>query len=300
MWFTYADFRRKMYAAPSVYEQVAEAYKKIRFTCRFMLQNLADFNPATDRVPYAEMLEVDRWALGRVSWLVSRMTEAFDNWDLHLFYHEVHGFCVTDLSAFYFSVLKDRLYTEAPAGRARRSAQTALWEILQALTRMIAPVLAFTAEDVWQQCRKLDETLPESVQMALWPEIPAEWDQGGNATWEQFAALREQAMQALEALKASGECENPLEAQLEVQAVPAAMAALEPLQAELAGLLVVSEVVLQPLAETPEGPALVVTARRNAGEKCERCWMRLPSVGDDADHPTLCGRCAGHVRALGV
>jgi len=302
MWFTYADFRRKMYASEGIYEQVAEAYKKIRFTCRFMLQNLGDFNPVTDAVPYEQMLEVDKWALSRISWLTNRMTDAFDNWNLHLFYHEVHGFCVTDLSSFYLNILKDRLYTEVPGSVQRRSAQTALWEILKALVKITAPVLTYTSEEVWQHCRKLDESLPQSVQMADWPAPPAEWNPEGLAErWDIFMQVREQALLALEAIKASGEAENPLEAALDLYCSEPVMDALAGLQEQLPGLLIVSQVKLHPAEEAPEAlgaSGVVVVARRNPGEKCERCWMVLESVGQDPEHGTLCARCAANVRAL--
>ncbi|MGE5532079.1 MAG: isoleucine--tRNA ligase, partial [Bacteroidota bacterium] len=302
MWFTYADFRRKMYASEGIYEQVAEAYKKIRFTCRFMLQNLGDFNPVTDAIPYEQMLAVDKWALSRISWLTNRMTDAFDNWNLHLFYHEVHGFCVTDLSSFYLNILKDRLYTEVPGSVQRRSAQTALWEILKALVKITAPVLTYTSEEVWQHCRKLDESLPQSVQMADWPAPPAEWNPEGLAErWEMFMQMREQALLALEAIKASGEAENPLEATLDIYCSEAVMNALAGMQDQLPALLIVSQVSLHPAEEAPEAlgaSGVVVVAKRNPGEKCERCWMRLESVGKDPEHGTLCARCAANVRAL--
>ncbi|MEI6504067.1 MAG: class I tRNA ligase family protein, partial [Armatimonadota bacterium] len=303
MWFTYADFRRKMYASEGIYEQVAEAYKKIRFTCRFLLQNLTDFNPATDAVPYEDMLEVDQWALSRVAWLAGRMTEAFDKWNLHLFYHEVHGFCVTDLSAFYLNVIKDRLYTELPASLTRRSAQTALWEILQALVRITAPVLTYTAEEVWQHCRKLDATLPQSVQMADWPQPPAQWNPPGlTERWDIFMQVREQALLALEAAKNAGVAENPLEAVLDIYYSEAASEVLRALEAHLPALLIVSAVNLLPAAEAPEGVVqeglVTVVAKRSPGDKCGRCWMVLESVGQDTEHETLCARCAANVRAL--
>jgi len=325
MWFTYADFRRKMYAAENIYEQVADAYKKIRFTCRFMLQNLGDFNPATDAVPYEDMLEVDRWALGRLHWLCGRMTEAFDKWSLHLFYHEVHAFCATDLSAFYLNVLKDRLYTELPDSRARRSAQTALWEILMALVKIIAPVLTFTAEEIWQHCQKLDDRLPQSVQVADWPEPPAQWaDAELQARWDVFMEIRAAVMQLLEDLKNRQACENPLDAAVTIEAPDNALVVLRECSSDLASLFGVSAVALLPysgarahLQVGKPAPTImsgrrvrsdlfmrgtfgeyIVHGQRNAGDKCGRCWMVLPSVGEDAEHPTLCGRCAANVKAL--
>ena len=304
MWFTYADFRRKMYASEGIYEQVAEAYKKIRFTCRFLLQNLADFDPAKDSVAYEEMQHIDRWALGRVAWLTDRITDAFDNWNLHLFYHEVHSFCAGDLSAFYLNVIKDRLYTSIPGSPARRAAQTAMWHILQALVRIMAPVLTFTAEEVWQQCRRMDESLVPSVQMADWPQCPVKWrfKEEDEARWENIMRVRELAMQALEKIKTSGECENPLEAVLEICCDEATRQVLEELGDELVTLLVVSGVQVKNLEEAPagtgDGQSCHIVARRNSGEKCGRCWMRLESVGTEQDHPALCSRCAGQVRVI--
>lgn len=294
MWFTYADFRRKMYASESIYQQVAEAYKKIRFTCRFMLQNLADFRPETDAVPYEEMLELDRWILGRLHWLCGRMTAAFDNWNLHLFYHEVHGFCATDLSAFYLNVLKDRLYTELPHSHLRRSAQTALWEILQALVKIIAPVLTFTAEEIWQHCRKIDPRLPVSVQLADWPEPLAQWDNPElQQRWALFLKDRDAVLEALEQAKSQG-IENPLEAAVIIYADKEKLAFLRSFGEMLPVLFGVSQVELQ-LAE--EAEAFIATVAAAEGEKCARCWMTLPSVGRDQEHPGLCARCAANVRA---
>lgn len=295
MWFTYADFRRKMYAADTIYEQVADAYKKIRFTCRFMLQNLADFDPSTQAVPYEDMLEVDRWALSRLHWLCGRMTDAFDNWNLHLFYHEVHAFCATDLSAFYLNVIKDRLYTELPDSPTRRSAQTALWEILMALVRIIAPVLTFTSEEIWQHCRKLDGRLPQSVQLADWPAAPEQWaDAELQERWEALLKDRDAVLAALEDVKKAGQVQNPLEASVTIQADEGKREFLASFGDALPALFGVSGV------EIAEGSGdMTVHARAAAGEKCERCWMVLPSVGADDGHPTLCARCAANVKALG-
>jgi isoleucyl-tRNA synthetase len=258
-------------------------------------------------VPYTQLLEVDRWALGRLGWLVDRVTKAFDEWNLHLFYQEVHGFCATDLSAFYLNLLKDRLYTELPASRERRSAQTALWEILMALVRLIAPVITFTAEEIWQHCRQLDPRLPQSVQLSDWPEPPAEWaDAELLLEWETFMEVHRLAHaddNALEAIKKSGVCENPLEARLDVYVSEDVRQLLGRLGDQLPWLFGVSAVELHDVSEAPglfSRSDMAVVARRNDADKCERCWMRLPSVGQDQDHPALCSRCAGNVHALEV
>ncbi len=303
LWFTYADFRRKMYCSEAIFEQVADAYRRIRNTLRFLLTNLQDFNPATDRVPLEQMREIDRWALGQTSALIERVTHGFDAWDLHLFYHHLHAFCARELSAFYLDVLKDTLYTDLPDSPARRSAQTALWEILQALTIMSAPVLTFTAEEAWQQCRKLDPSLPLSVQMAPWPvrltpQPPLPAGEGGAeedlmARWDRLMAIREQVLVALEEAKQSGVVKKPLEAHVRLRASGKDWALLSQHEAELPALFIVSSVSLQ-----EEPGELQVEALAGEGEKCQRCWMVLPEVGSDQEYPDLCPRCAGRVRKL--
>ncbi|MFO7947782.1 MAG: isoleucine--tRNA ligase, partial [Armatimonadota bacterium] len=283
MWFTYADFRQKMFASEEIHHQVADAYKKIRFTVRFMLQNCSDFDPETDAVPYEEMAEVDQWALARLQQLIQNMTEAFDNWELHSFYHQMHSFCATDLSQFYLNVCKDRLYTDLPDSQDRRSAQTALWTILQALVRMMAPVLTYTSEEIWQHLRDRSPSLKESVQLADWPEIDQQADDPDLLQrWEQFLQVRHEAMAALEEAKESGECGNPLEAWLTIYADEPTRELLESFD-DLRGLMIVSTVELRVLSEAPgkmeEG--FVITAEKNSGEKCERCWMRLETVGTE-------------------
>ncbi len=301
MWFTYADFRQKMYSSDEIHKQVADAYKKIRFTCRFMLQNCQDFDPNADAVPYAELAEVDRWVLARLQWLIERMTRAFDNWDLHLFYHEVHAFCATDLSAFYLNLCKDRLYTDLPEAHDRRSAQTALWEILKGLTLMMAPVLTFTAEELWQQMRRLDATLPDSVQLCDWPQLTHQlYDKELLARWDRFMQLRHRAMAALEAAKDRGECENPLEAGLVIYADDDTQEFLESF-GQLETLMIVSLVELKPIEQAPEqtdSQDMYIAAQKNTGDKCQRCWMRLESVNADDRYEGLCARCAERVAAL--
>jgi isoleucyl-tRNA synthetase len=308
MWFTYADFRRKMFASDQIYEQVADAYRRIRNTCRFMLQNLADFDPQKDRVPYAEMREVDKWALSRLNWLVDRMTKAFDDWDWHLFYHDVHGFCATDLSAFYLDVLKDTLYTDLPDSTARRSAQTALWELLIAITKIMAPVLTYTADEIWKYCRELDGTLPLSVHLADWPTVDLRWqDEALASRWEGILGVRDEVLAALERAKNGGVVERPLDAQVDIYASESLRAALAAVSDDLAGLLIVSGVRVLADSERPEGleqasesapEGVWVAISPAAGEKCGRCWMRQETVGANDGHPTLCARCADRVTKL--
>ncbi len=297
LWFTYADFRQKMHCSEDILEQVAEAYRRIRNTLRFMLTNVQDFDPDTDSMPTEQMREVDRWILMRLNRVIQRMTQAFDKWDLHLFYHDVHGFCATDLSALYLDMLKDTLYTDLPDSQARRSAQTALWRLLLALTGMIAPVLTFTADEIWQHLRRLDGSLPESVQLTDWPQAEQQFaDTELEERWDELLRIRDTVNQALEEAKTAGEINQPLEAAVTIYASPEELKLLEGFADSLPEVFIVSSVELRP--RRPEQEALTVEVSEAAGEKCERCWMRSETVGMVADHPTICRRCAERVQKL--
>jgi isoleucyl-tRNA synthetase len=298
LWFTYADFRRKMFCTEDIFAQVADAYRRIRNTARFMLLNLQDFNPATDSVPEEQMQELDRWALQRMGQLIRRMTEAFDNWDLHLFYHDLHGFCATELSAFYLDVLKDNLYTNRPDAPERRSAQTALWRMLLDLTAMMAPVLTFTSEEIWQECRKLDPELPQSVQLVDWP-TPPQVDTELLERWERLLGVRTVAMAALEDARTAGKVDKPLEAIVTLYGDDEMLAFLRSFGESLPGLFIVSAVELSDAANAPVGldehVGVGAQAAKAPGERCPRCWMRTTDVGADGAHPELCGRCASRL-----
>lgn len=303
LWFTYADFRQKMALSESILKQVADAYRRVRNTARFLLQNLQDFDPQRDAVPYAQMSEIDRWALDRLQRRLRAMTAAYDNWDLHLVHRELHALCDADLSAFYLNVLKDRLYTEVPNSRLRRSAQTAMWQVLSALTRAMSPILTFTAEEIWQHMRsEIDPSLPESVQLTDWP-APDEalLDDELAARWERVLALRALVTTALEQAKNSGEVTNPLEAQVDLYLTDQGKQALAGLTEDLAQVFIVSSVQVHDFdqyhgeASSPLGAARATLA---PGEKCQRCWIRAESTGTRSDHPQLCERCALQVNTI--
>ncbi len=298
LWFTYADFRRPMQYTDEIIGQVADSYRRIRNTIRFMLANLQDFDPRRDAVPVEQMTELDRWALLQLGRLIRRVTKAVDNWDLHIFYHDVHSFCARELSAFYLDVLKDRLYTDLPDSPARRSAQTALWELLVALTRMVAPVLTFTAEEIWQHCRKLDPDLAESVQLTDWPQADEQWDdQELGGRWEKLLAVREAVYRELEKAKQEGRIRQPLDAAVELFVGPKTKQFLETFGEQLPFLLIVSQVAVHDTAEGGEAAAadIVVQVRQAEGRKCARCWMYSPTVTDDPPYPGICARCRERV-----
>ncbi len=294
LWFTYADFRHKMHLTDNIFQQVADAYRRIRNTVRFLLANLQDFDPATDGQPPEQMCEIDRWALLRLNRIVIRITEAFDRWDLHLFYHDVHGFCTNDLSAFYLNVLKDILYTDLPDSPARRSAQTALWQLLLGLTKMIAPVLTFTADEIWEHCRRIDPSLPISVQLADWPRRDERFeDEELAGRWDRLMGIRTQVSTALEQAKENAEIDQPLSAAVTIYAPEDDQQVLESLGDDLRTIFVVSAVQVRPLGQGMSGLHVEVTQAR--GERCERCWLYDENIGTSAQHPTLCPRCVQRV-----
>ncbi|MEA3402024.1 MAG: isoleucine--tRNA ligase [Armatimonadota bacterium] len=304
LWFTYADFRQKMVLSDSIFQQVADAYRRIRNTTRFLLQNLQDFDPSEDSLPVAELREIDRWALDRLQRRIRAITDAYERWDLHIVYRELHAFCDQDLSAFYLNVLKDRLYTDLADSPARRSAQTAMWRTLLAIVKMMAPVLTFTSEEAWQHMRReVDEALPASVQLADWPEGDESLlDEDLAERYRQFLGLRGVATAALEEAKDSGEVPNPMEARLDLYVSDAARDVLEALEEDLWSLFIVSDVKLHHISEAEEEfnepSGMHAEASLAAGDKCARCWMRAESTGMIQEHPELCSRCAERVSRI--
>jgi len=302
LWFTYADFRQKMALSGGIFQQVADAYRRIRNTVRFLLQNLQDFDPATDSLSAQELREVDLWALDRLQRRIVTVTEAYDHWDLSIVYRELYALCDQDLSAFYLNVLKDTLYTEVPDAPARRSAQTAMWAVLQALVTMMAPVLTFTSEEAWQYMREeVDARLPESVQLADWPSVDESLvDDELAGRYSRLLELRGAAMAALEEAKNRGEVPNPLEARLDLYVAADTRALLQSIEEDLATIFIVSQVEVHDRSEAGEGgsPGTTAVASLASGEKCARCWKRAESTGTVEEHPQLCSTCAERVSRI--
>ena len=299
LWVASADYKNDIRISKDILKQMAEVYRKIRNTFRYILGNLADFNPATDAVAYASLTEIDRWALLRLEQVRERVTQAYDDYEFHTLYHTVHNFCTVDLSAIYLDVLKDRLYTAKPASGDRRSAQTAMYQILTTLVRMVSPVLTFTAEEVWRYMPTVSD-MPASIQLSEWPEAKTEHlDSALEEKWNALLAIRSELTKALELARRNKVIGHSLDAHVAVYADGDTYQRLAALKEELATVLIVSQAaVTAGLDQAPadafrstELPlAVVVTAA--AGEKCERCWIYSPTVGQDSAHPALCNRCA--------
>jgi len=297
VWVASQDYTADMRMSDAMMTQLAEAYRKIRNTFRFALSNLFDFDPARDSVPDAELWEMDARMLRRTGSLVRQCAAWYENFEFHRAYHAISDFCIVDLSAFYFDVLKDRLYTSAPKNIGRRSAQTAVYRIAGALDRLIAPILVFTAEEVWKTLPRASGE-PESVHMALFPSaegLEHALDAKHAANWEKLLEVRETVLKTLEFARAEKEISSGLEAQVRLRVGGGLAGLLKKYQKFLPGLFIVSQVVIEDLnfslsSSVRDGVEMTFAAKAD-GSKCERCWNYSTHVGESADYPTVCERC---------
>lgn len=297
LWVAAQDYREDLRISQEILNHLIEAYRKIRNTCRFLLSNLYDFSPAQHRVPYAQLPELDRWALMRLGDLIPRVRKGYEEFEFHTIVHALNNFCSVDLSAVYLDILKDRLYTFRKDAFERRSSQTVLYDILVAMTKLMAPVLSFTAEEVW---RTLSDQMAgfataQSVHLAAFPEADPSWkDTQLAARWERLLECRSVAQGVLEESRREKAIGSSLEAHVRIEADADYFKFLKPYEADLSSLFIVSSVTLAQSAGGPE-PVRVTVTKSSAG-KCERCWNYRDAVGKDAVHPTLCDRCLEAIR----
>jgi isoleucyl-tRNA synthetase len=298
IWAVSQDYTADMHISDAMMTQLAEAYRKIRNTFRFALSNLFDFDPNSHILGDSDLWEIDAWMLRRTGALVAECREWFANFEFHRVYHALHDFCTVDLSAFYFDVLKDRLYTFAPNSRGRRSAQTAVYRIAAALVRLIAPILAFTAEEIWKHLPRLASD-PESVHMASFPEAKQfedALDEARSKNWEHLAKVREEVLKGLEQARVNKTISGALQARVTLGAGGNLAALLQKYAANFPALFIVSQVEIAGADFAGGTPAagvegLRIGVERANGKKCERCWNYSVHVGESADYPTWCERC---------
>ena len=302
LWSASVDFNEDVRMSETIQTRLVDAYRKLRNTFRYLLGNVYDFDPQTDAVPAPEMAEIDQWILLRAEDLAARCRVWYENFEFHKVYHTVYAFCTVDLSSVYFDVLKDRLYTSAPKSQARRAAQTALYRLLDALVRLLAPIMSFTAEEVWTHmgAARPDPTRPDSVHLAEFPE-PAELSAGLGldarkraAKWDRLMEVRTDVLKSLEAARNEKLIGAPLEARVRLSADGDLYPLLTEYARELPSLFIVSQVVLEAAADDRLG----VTIERAAGCKCERCWKYTTDVGSDENLPTVCASCAEAVKEI--
>jgi isoleucyl-tRNA synthetase len=298
LWVSAEDYRDDIRISQDILKRLSEAYRRIRNTCRFLLGNLYDFNPESDSVPYGQMDELDRFALCQLQDLIQKIRQGYARFEFHRVYHALHNYCVVDLSSFYLDILKDRLYTSPAASVARRSAQTVIHTLLLALVRLMAPILSFTAEEVWL---RMPHGLRPSVHMEPFPEVDSSLrDEKLNARWTKILAVRNEVLRVLEASRRDKVIGHPLDARVRL--------VLPPGFEEFAGeeelfrsVFIVSQVTIEPeaaLTSPVQGvdlPGLKIQVETASGEKCERCWIRSDKVGQFPDQPKICDRCYGVV-----
>ena len=291
LWVSATDYSNEMSVSDEILKRTSDSYRRIRNTARFLLGNLAGFDPATDIVDADQLVALDRWAIGRARALQHEVIEAYRTYQFHVIYQRVHQFCVVDLGGCYLDVIKDRLYTTPTTSLARRSAQTAMHHIAEAMVRWLAPILSFTAEEIWQH---LPGPHGASVFHAVWHEFPALPADGID--WDALLALRGEVARELERLRGAGDIGAPLEAEVEIRCPPAELQRLGALGAELRFFLITSAATL--IAD-PAVTATTIKVTPTTAPKCVRCWHRLPDVGTHAEHPELCGRCVSNVEGAG-
>lgn len=297
LWVSAEDYRDDIRVSPNILQQLTEAYRRIRNTCRFLLGNLSDFRSSKDAVPREEMEELDRWALLQLQKVIGRVCRAYERYDFHIVFHTLYQFCIHELSALYLDILKDRLYASAPKSRERRSAQTALLIILKALVKLMAPILSFTAEEIWSHLPD-EEKEAESVHLTQFPAYDPVWmDEELEQRWQDLLILRGEVTRALEQARRSQLIGNALEARVILQPPEGLRSLTESYRDLLPTLFIVSQVDIQSGSPPLEGftgtevPGLIVRVERAEGKKCERCWNFRTEVGEFPDHPTLCSRC---------
>ena len=287
LWVSSADYSAEVSLSDNILKQRADAYRRIRNTCRFLLANLHDFDPAKHAVATADLLALDRYAIARADALQKTIIAAYENYEFHLIYQQLFNFCAVEMGGFYLDIIKDRQYTIATDNRARRSAQTAIWHILEAMVRWLAPILSFTAEEIWQH---MPGTREESVFLARFYDGLTGYDSAFDAAyWADLIRVREEVNIALENARKDGLIGGSLEAALHITAPDSTYQNLARLGDELRFLFITSAVTLE------KGEALAVSVQKADGDKCERCWHILPTVNSDPAYPGLCPRCVENV-----
>lgn len=306
LWISSVDYQGDVRLSDKIVKSMSDVYRKIRNTFRYLLGNLSDFDPKTDSVAYADMEELDRWALLRMEQVKETVLKAYDDYEFHVMYHAVHNFCTVDLSAIYLDILKDRLYTEKADSKLRRSAQTAMYEILTTLVRLVAPVLCFTSEEVWQALPNKEER-EWSVHMSDMPKVnEAYLDKALDEKWKKRLAVRSVAMKALEEARQAKVIGHPLDAEVTVYADGEAYDIVKAMEKELADFLLVSQThIVSGTATAPENAASNEEGTVKASvavctlAKCERCWKRSADVDADPKYPGVCARCAHVLTEMG-
>ncbi len=301
LWVASSDYRQDMRISKDMLKHLSQNYLKIRNTARYILGNLVDFDPKKDMVPYEELTEFDRWAVMKLNDLTKKVYQGYEDYEFHTVFHAVHNFCVVDMSNFYLDVIKDRLYCDETTGKSRRSAQTAMYKILNALVRMLSPILCFTADEIWQKMLHDDK---DDIGNAAYNDMPSydeslSFDDDMRAKWDKLIAFRDDVNKALEGARNEKVIGKPLEANVTVYASAEDAGFLNGCGQDLADLCIVSELTVTDAEgdgmKSEYFPNLKISIVRSSCEKCLRCWKQVRTVGLNKKHPLLCSRCAAVV-----
>ncbi|MBI3600150.1 MAG: class I tRNA ligase family protein, partial [Nitrospinae bacterium] len=303
-----------------ILKRLSEAYRKIRNTCKFILGNLYDFDPSKNRLDYKDMYELDKFILHRLQGLIGQIRKAYQEHEYHIFFHAFHNFCAVDLSSFYLDIIKDRLYTFKADSVGRRSAQTAIYELLTSMVKLMSPVLSFTAEEIWgfiprapehQSTRApvTDEEIRggvQSVHLSRFPDVKKEWlDNNLSERWGKILLIRSEILKALEIARKDKLIGHSLDAKVSLFCPPELKGFLEDYKNELNSIFIVSAVDILPVSalrlqssalKSDEIEGLFVAVTQASGKKCERCWNYSETVGENNEHPMVCNRCIGNLK----
>lgn len=301
LWVASSDYHADIRVSNDILKQLSEIYRKIRNTARFILGNISDFNPNTDMVADTALEEIDHWALMRLDEVVKTCREAYDNFEYHIIFHAIHNFCVIDMSNFYLDVLKDRLYVEAKNSATRRAAQTAMYKILDTIARLVSPILAFTADEIWQFMPHTDDVDARHVVYNAIPDAKGEYDEEFMARWAKIHEMRDDVKKALELARADKVIGASLDAKVALYAEGELYDFAASVKDILTTVFMVSDFELikgEGGSFKGEVEGMSVTATHAEGEKCARCWSFGNTVGADAEHPTICERCAKVIKTI--
>ena len=292
LWVAMLNYKEDARFGPEILERLKDAYRKIRNTWRFILGNISDFSPDREKVKSENLLLLDRWALQKTAEVGRRILKAYEEYEYHTVFHSIYSYFTVELSAFYLDVLKDRLYCSAKGSLLRKSAQTALFEILRTTLILMAPVLPFTTEEAWESLPPFDGK-EDSIHLECFPSLEGHWlNEEVGREMDQLIALRQAVLKELEKAREEKLIGNSLEAQVHLSVPPPEQALVRKYEGDLAALFIVSSVVSEP------APEFAVHVFRAPGAKCQRCWNYSPQVGQSRDYPVLCRRCEDVVRGL--
>ena len=308
LWVSSCDYSREMTVSDEILKRTADAYRRIRNTSRFLLSNINGFDPQTDMVETGQLIALDQWIIDRADALQQQIIEAYDDYQFHQIYQLIHNFCAVELGSFYLDIIKDRQYTTRSDSVARRSTQTAMYHVLESLVRWFAPILSFTADEIWS---KIPGGREDNVLFATWYEglqsLP-DSSKFDNAYWQLVLQVREAVSRELELLRADKTIGSSLDAEVDLYCDESLFNTLDQLGDELRFVLITSYARIHPLDEKPaelevaeleNGGQLTVVASVCKHAKCERCWHHREDVGSHPEHPTLCGRCISNIATAG-